>query len=59
MTSAHDDEMPLTIDTFRFMAGAARKMAGVAAGEYVEGHTSMIHRDPIGPIAAIAPGATR
>lgn len=53
--SAHDDEMPLTIDTFRFMAGAARTMSGVAAGEYVEGHTSMIRRDPIGPVAAIAP----
>ncbi len=53
--SAHDDEMPLTIDTFRFMAGAARTMTGVAAGEYVEGHTSMIRRDPVGPVAAIAP----
>ncbi len=53
--SAHDDEMPLTIDTFRFMAGAARTMSGVAAGEYVEGHTSMIRRDPVGPVAAIAP----
>ncbi|NND76418.1 MAG: aminobutyraldehyde dehydrogenase [Ilumatobacter sp.] len=53
--SAHDDEMPLTIDTYRFMAGAARTISGVAAGEYVEGHTSMIRRDPIGPVAAIAP----
>ncbi|MEM9279048.1 MAG: aldehyde dehydrogenase family protein, partial [Pseudomonadota bacterium] len=53
--SAHDDEMPLTIDTFRFFAGAARTMTGVAAGEYVEGHTSMIRRDPVGPVAAIAP----
>lgn len=53
--SALTDEMPLTIDTFRFFAGAARTMGGVAAGEYVEGHTSMIRRDPIGPVAAIAP----
>ncbi len=53
--SAHDDEMPLTIDTFRFMAGAARTMTAVAAGEYVEGHTSMIRRDPVGVVAAIAP----
>ncbi len=53
--SAHDDEMPLTIDTFRFFAGAARTMSGSAAGEYVAGHTSMIRRDPIGPVAAIAP----
>lgn len=53
--SALEDEMPLTIDTFRFFAGAARTMQGLAAGEYVEAHTSMIRRDPIGPVAAIAP----
>lgn len=53
--SARDDEMPLTVDTFRFFAGAARTMTGSAAGEYVEGHTSMIRRDPVGPVAAIAP----
>ncbi len=53
--SARDDEMPLTIDTFRFMAGAARTMSGSATAEYVAGHTSMIRRDPVGPVAAIAP----
>jgi len=53
--SARDDEMPLTIDVFRFFAGAARTMTGSAAGEYVEGRTSMIRRDPIGPVVAIAP----
>ena len=53
--SALDDEMPLTIDVFRFFAGAARTMMGSAAGEYVAGHTSMIRRDPGGPVAAIAP----
>lgn len=53
--SAHDDEMPLTIDTFRFFAGAARTMSGSAAAEYVAGHTSMIRRDPVGPVAAITP----
>ncbi|MCG7522183.1 gamma-aminobutyraldehyde dehydrogenase [Ruegeria sp. Ofav3-42] len=52
---ARDEEMPLTIDTFRFMAGAARTMAGSAAGEFVSGHTSMIRKDPIGPVASIAP----
>ena len=53
--AARDDEMPLTIDTFRFMAGAARTQTGSAAGEYVEGYTSMIRKDPIGPVASIAP----
>lgn len=53
--SALDDEMPLTLDTFKFFAGAARTMTGVTAGEYVAGHTSMIRKDPVGPVAAIAP----
>jgi len=53
--SALNDETPLTLDTFRFFAGAARTMTGVSAGEYVAGHTSMIRKDPVGPVAAIAP----
>ncbi|MET4687624.1 aminobutyraldehyde dehydrogenase [Sinorhizobium fredii] len=53
--SAHDDEMPLTIDTFRFFAGAVRTMTGPVAGEYVAGHTSMIRREAVGPVAAITP----
>ncbi|NOD93958.1 aldehyde dehydrogenase family protein [Ruegeria sp. HKCCD4884] len=52
---ARDEEMPLTIDTFRFMAGASRTMSGSVAGEYAAGHTSMIRKDPIGPVASIAP----
>ena len=36
----------LSVDVFRFMAGAARCMTGVAAGEYVADHTSMIRRRP-------------
>ncbi len=55
LESAKADEMPLTIDVFRFMAGAARTMPGSAAGEYVDGHTSMIRRDPVGSVASIAP----
>jgi len=53
--SAIADEMPLSVDVFRFMAGAARCMTGVAAGEYVADHTSMIRRDPVGVYASIAP----
>lgn len=49
------DELPQTIDTFRFFAGAARTMDSSAAGEYVEGFTSMMRRDPVGVVASIAP----
>ena len=49
------DEIPAVIDVFRFFAGAARCLNGLAAGEYLEGHTSMIRRDPLGVVASIAP----
>jgi 1-pyrroline dehydrogenase len=49
------DEIPVSVDLFRFFAGAARVMEGKAAGEYLAGHTSMIRRDPVGVVASIAP----
>ena len=49
------DEMPAIIDCFRFFAGAARCLPGSAAGEYMSGYTSMVRRDPVGVVAAIAP----
>ncbi|MEM9852056.1 MAG: aldehyde dehydrogenase family protein, partial [Pseudomonadota bacterium] len=53
--SAHDDEFPASIDTYRFMAGAARTQSGSATAEYIAGATSMIRKDPVGPVASIAP----
>lgn len=50
-----NDEIPAVADVFRFFAGAARCLSGSAAGEYLEGHTSMIRRDPVGVVASIAP----
>ena len=35
-----NDEMPAIADVFRFFAGAARCLPGMAAGEYLEGHTA-------------------
>ncbi len=50
-----NDELPAVVDCFRFFAGAARCLQGPLAGEYIEGHTSMIRRDPIGVVGSIAP----
>ncbi|NVK74949.1 gamma-aminobutyraldehyde dehydrogenase [Marinomonas sp. CT5] len=50
-----NDEIPAIADAFRFFAGACRCMNGSASAEYMEGHTSMIRRDPIGVIASITP----
>ena len=50
-----EDEVPAMSDQLRFFAGAARCMEGKAAGEYMEGHTSMIRREPIGVVGQITP----
>jgi 1-pyrroline dehydrogenase len=49
------DEMAVSVDLFRFFAGACRVMEGKAANEYMAGHTSLIRRDPVGVVASIAP----
>ncbi|HJR95462.1 MAG TPA: gamma-aminobutyraldehyde dehydrogenase [Gaiellaceae bacterium] len=49
------DEPGAMSDCLRFFAGAARNLEGKAAGEYVEGYTSMIRREPLGIVAGICP----
>jgi betaine-aldehyde dehydrogenase/aminobutyraldehyde dehydrogenase len=49
------DEPPAISDNLRFFAGAARNLEGKSAGEYVEGYTSMIRREPLGIVAGICP----
>lgn len=49
------DEMAVSTDLFRFFAGACRVPEGLAVTEYLEGHTSMVRRDPVGVVASIAP----
>ncbi|MGZ5419834.1 MAG: aldehyde dehydrogenase family protein, partial [Solirubrobacterales bacterium] len=50
-----EEEIPPMVDQLRFFAGAARTMEGRAAGEYMEGHTSFIRREPIGVCGQITP----
>jgi len=49
------EELPPSVDQIRFFAGAARLLNGVAAGEYMSGHTSFVRREPIGVCAQITP----
>lgn len=55
INEVRNEEVPGVADCFRYFAGAVRNMRGPAAGEYLEGHTSMIRRDAIGVVASIAP----
>ena len=49
------DEPGAMSDCLRFFAGAARNLEGKSAGEYVEGYTSIIRREPLGIVAGICP----
>ena len=48
-------DLPLSIDNLRFFAAAARNLEGKASGEYLEGYTSTIRREPLGVTASIVP----
>jgi 1-pyrroline dehydrogenase len=48
-------ELDLTLDNWKFFAAAGRFLEGKAAGEYMEGYTSMIRRDPLGVVGSICP----
>ncbi len=50
-----EDDISSAIDTFRFTAGAARTLMSLAAGDYAEGHTSVILREPVGVVSVITP----
>src|SRR5207244_8457049 len=50
-----EDEIPAMVDNLRFFAGAARCLEGRASGEYLEGHTSIIRREPVGVVGQITP----
>jgi len=50
-----EEEIPPMVDQLRFFAGAARTLEGRAAGEYMQGYTSWIRREPIGVVGQITP----
>ncbi|WBP86790.1 gamma-aminobutyraldehyde dehydrogenase [Kitasatospora cathayae] len=49
------EEIGPMVDQIRFFAGAARLLEGKAAGEYMDGMTSIIRREPVGVCAQVAP----
>ena len=50
-----EEEIPAMADQIRFFAGAARILEGKSAGEYMEGMTSFIRREPVGVCAQVTP----
>jgi len=49
------EEIPPVLDQIRFFAGACRLLEGRAAGEYMEGFTSFVRREPVGVCAQVTP----
>ncbi len=48
-------EIASAADKYRFYAGIGRSLGAVAAAEYKPGITSLVRREPIGVVAALAP----
>ncbi|MGW6377526.1 aminobutyraldehyde dehydrogenase [Rhodococcus sp. NPDC055112] len=49
------EEVKAGADQLRFFAGAARMLEGKSAGEYMEGFTSYVRREPIGVVGQVTP----
>ncbi len=50
-----DEELPGVLDGMRFFAGAARSLPAPASGDYLEGVSSVMRREPLGVIGGITP----
>lgn len=49
------EEVATGADHLRFFAGAARLLEGKSAGEYMEGFTSYVRREPVGVVGQVTP----
>ena len=49
------EELPGIVDVLRFTAGAARVPGPGGAGEYAEGRTSSVRREPLGVVGLVTP----
>src|SRR5262245_21062415 len=55
VTAVRDDELPGVIDAMRYFAGAGRTLSAQAGGDYLDGITSVMRREPLGVVAGITP----
>jgi betaine-aldehyde dehydrogenase len=55
MATIASEEVAVGADQIRFFAGAARRLDGIASGEYLGGLTSSVRREPIGVVAQVTP----
>ncbi len=48
-------EVAEAADITRFFAGAARCLEGIASGDYRQGYTSLVRREPLGVVGLVSP----
>ncbi|GGF33880.1 aldehyde dehydrogenase family protein [Subtercola lobariae] len=53
--TAAKEEMHGVVDAMRFFAGSARSLPAPAGGDYLDGVTSVMRREPVGVVAGITP----
>ena len=55
LAAAADGELPGILDALRHFAGAGRMLNGQAGGNYFDGATAFVRREPMGVVGAITP----
>ena len=55
VSAVRDDEFPGVLDAMRYFAGAGRTLSSQAGGDYLEGITSIMRREPLGVVVGITP----
>ncbi|KUI29307.1 aldehyde dehydrogenase family protein [Mycobacterium sp. GA-2829] len=55
VSAVRDDELPGCLDAMRYFSSAGRTLSAQAGGDYLEGITSVMRREPLGVVAGITP----
>lgn len=55
VSAVRDDELPGVLDAMRYFASAGRTLPAQAGGDYLDGITSTMRREPLGVVVGITP----
>ncbi|KWX64516.1 aldehyde dehydrogenase family protein [Mycobacterium sp. NAZ190054] len=55
VAAVRDEELPGVLDAMRYFASAGRTLSAQAGGDYLDGITSVMRREPLGVVVGITP----
>lgn len=55
VSAVRDEELPGVLDAMRYFASAGRTLSAQAGGDYLDGITSTMRREPLGVVVGITP----